>query len=56
MAGPYHGYQGWEEASGMSMIPEAARSVPGKGGALQNVSATPLVSKSYRGLDIYKEM
>lgn len=30
MAGPYHGYQGWEETSGISMTSEAARSVCGK--------------------------
>lgn len=56
MAGPYHGYQGWEETSGISMTSEAARSVCGKGGALENVCPTPLMSKSYKRSDIYKEM
>lgn len=44
MAGPYHGYQGWEEISGISMTSEAARSVCAKGGALENVCPTPLMS------------
>lgn len=56
MAGPYHGYPGWGETSGISMVSEAATSVCGKGGALENVSPTPLMGKSYKRLDIYKEM